>query len=94
MRSFQCLQRPECHPSGSADAAAAPADHIELGNPVSVWDGAPGASRPRVLGQGLCLGKKSVCHKARRSPVSSRAAASFWEPAQTQQLRGTVSPFG
>ena len=94
MRSFQCLQRPECHPSGSADAAAAPADHIELGNPVSVWNGAPGASRPRVLGQGLCLGNKTLCHTGRRSPVSSRVAASSWQPAKTQQLRDIVSPFG
>lgn len=38
MSSFHCLQRPECHASDLADAAAAPAEHSELGDPVSVWD--------------------------------------------------------
>lgn len=91
MSSFQCLQRPECHPSELADAAAAAADHSELGNPVSVCDWAPATSRARVVGQGLCLGNKSVCHKTRTSPVSSRAAVSSWakcqsSPAQRQNL--------
>lgn len=72
VRSFQCLQRPECHTSDSTDAAAAPADHSEPGNPVSVGL-SPSHQQGPSAGTRALLGKQFRVPPKQSKPRKFRA---------------------